>query len=119
MNDRDSNNKIVATYFFNLYKNGIWYLIQDIYSPELSQKDKKTILQKATTILLQKEKVDLIRTWDFTHNEYNNEQIATKKEAGYIHLEKGFEFVWLPLSPKTSLQPENFHLSRLATQGII
>ncbi len=44
MNDRDSNNKIVATYFFNLYKNGIWYLIQDIYSPELSQKDKKTIL---------------------------------------------------------------------------
>ena len=39
-------------------------------------------------------------------------------EAKYMHLNRGIGLVWKDLS-NTSLKPENFILSRIATQGVI
>jgi GNAT superfamily N-acetyltransferase len=116
-----SKSAIVANIIFNHYKNGVWYLINDIYAVELTQKQKKAMFRKSVKLLLKQEKnsVKLIRTWDFSHNEQGINGIELRKDAGLMHIDRGISFVWKCLNTKDSLKVNDFNLSRIATQGKI
>ncbi len=111
--------KAKASLVFNHHKNGAWYLINDNYHEQFSLKQKTVLHRIALKQLCSRKKVSLIRTWDFSHNSFGCEEIALRKKAGYIHLEKGISFVWKKLDETAPLNPADFNLSRLASQGTI
>jgi hypothetical protein len=112
--------EVVANVVFNHHKNGVWYLIQDLYSEKLNEDQKAAVFSKAVNLLLSSgNNVKLIRTWDFTHHEYNKQELTFRKRAGFTHLDRGILFVWKSLSDTYHLKPENFILSRVASQGVI
>jgi hypothetical protein len=117
----NKKDEIVANLIFNLHKDGVWYLINDVYSKEISDNQKSQIQKKAIQLLKLQEKksIKLIRTWDFIHNEYGKNELKIRKEIGYFHLDRGISFVWKSLDENNELNVLNFNLSRIATQGVI
>lgn len=112
------NKKLVALVVFNSHPNGVAYVCQSTFDPDLNRSEKVKILGSITRMLF-KEKIILIRTWSFHTNAINIEEIAIFKEAGYMHLNRGVGLVWKELFDTNELKPENFILSRIATQGVI
>jgi len=115
------DSKIAANMIFNYHEGGVWYLTNELYSKEISNKQRVVLFNQALKLLLIKEnkKVDLIRTWDFTHNDQGINEIAIRKRAGFIHLDKGISFVWKSLDDNNILLATDFILSRIASQGVI
>ncbi len=117
MMDSDIKGNIV----FNYHRDGVWYLINDIYSNEVSEAEKTEMFRKAIDLLIEQENMNfsLLRTWDFSHNEYARREISRRSAVGLIHLDRGISFVWKSLDKENSLNVKNFILSRIASQGII
>ena len=111
------NNDLVALIVFNSHKNKIAYSCQSTFHPDLANKEKVKLLQSITKILFS-EGITLVRTWSFNTNEINREETDYFKSAGYTHLNRGIGFVWKKLDD-FDLKPEDFYLSRIATQGTI
>lgn len=115
------NSEIVANLIFNHHKNGVWYLILDTYAASLSVDEKKIILNRTIDLLQEKENntLSLIRTWDFSHNEYGKSEIGLREKVGFVHLERGISFVWKSLDDANKLNVSDFNLSRIASQGMV
>ncbi len=113
--------EVVSTIVFNHHKDGIWYIVYDLYAKKLTVDEKTKMLSKAIKKLIEKEKgnVKLIRTWDFDTNRYNKSAIEIRLKMGFIYLNKGISFVWKSLDDGQPLNPNNFLLSRLASQGVV
>ena len=58
----------------------------------------------------------IIRNWHFDTNEYNKNEIDIYKRAKFIILKKGICFVWKD-NNSNKINPINFNLSRLSSQG--
>lgn len=111
------DNNLIALIVFNSHPNQIAYICQSTFHPDLTSFEKEKILRTATKMLF-KEGIFLVRTWVFNTNDINRNEISTFKNAGYIHLNRGIGLVWKELD-KIDIIPENFFLSRIATQGTI
>ncbi len=112
---------LVANLLFNHHLNGVWYLISDTYSNKISEIQKIKLHKKAIKLLIKKHKTNLklIRTWDFSHNDYAKKELENRAKLGYFHLDRGISFVWKSLNENSELDVMNFNLSRIATQGVI
>jgi hypothetical protein len=113
--------KKVAHVLLNHHEDGVWYLIQDLYSTSLTEIQKTAILVKAVNILKERKKANLrlIRAWDFSHNAINKAEVAVRKKAGFTQIKHGAVFVWKKLGGKSLLDPHHFILSRIASEGKI
>ena len=113
--------KKVAQVLLNHHEDGVWYLIQDLYSTSLTEDQKNAILKKAIAILRDRKKDDLrlIRTWDFSHNAINKTEVTLRKRAGFTQIDHGAVFVWKSLVAMPTLNPHDFILSRIASEGKI
>ena len=109
--------KLIALIVFNSHKNNVAYICQSTFHPDLAYAEKVKIL-KSVTDILHKEGIALIRTWLFSTNTVNSEEVSIFNESKYMFLNRGIGLVWKDLS-NTNLKPENFILSRIATQGVI
>lgn len=116
-----SQNTMVANLIFNHHKDGVWFLVNDMYAETLTLKQKQAMLRKAVKGLLHQEKsaIKLIRTWDFKHNALGNEELVMRKKVGFSHIDRGISFVWKSLDEHDTLKTADFNLSRIATQGKI
>lgn len=114
-----SGDEIVGNSYFNLHKDGVWYLIDDKYARSVSTEKRSILLNNSINLLLQHHTVGLIRTWDFTHNQVGLEEIDVRMNCGFYHLDRGMAFVWKPLFESSTLNPNDFILTRLASQGVI
>jgi|GEM_PF-726049 len=114
-------NKTVASIIFNYHEKGVWYLVNDAYAKGITLEQRKAMFSKAVKLLLKREKggIQLIRTWDFVHNEMGRNEIDIRKGIGFTHLDRGISFVWKGLDEKDSLDVNAFYLSRIASQGVI
>ncbi len=108
---------LLALIVFNAHANGVAYVCQTTFHPTLSRSEKVQILQSATNMLF-KENVALVRNWLFDTNEANTEEAAVHQESGYTLLKRGIGLVWKVLKPLDK-DPQDFYLSRIATQGTI
>jgi hypothetical protein len=111
--------KLIANVIFNHHKDGVWYLIQALFNDNISEKKRSRIITFSLKNLIKKEKPTLIRTWNFRTNEINRMEISLFKKSGLVFLSKGVFFVWKDLEGTGELNPYNFILSRIATQGVI
>ena len=111
-----NDKELVAIIVFNSYPNKVAFVCQSTFSHTLDNIEKIKILQKATHYLFKRE-VIMIRNWVFNTNELNKEEILIQKKAGFTHIKRGINLVWKELEA-VKIQPENFYLSRIASQGI-
>lgn len=111
------NKKLVALIVFNSHQNDVAYICQSTFHPDLMNSEKIKILRSVTGMLF-KEGIALVRTWLFETNTVNTREISIFNEVGFINLDRGIGLVWKVLD-NIDLKPENFILSRIATQGVI
>lgn len=113
-------NKFPSLFVFSSNKDGIWSILDEMYSDELSNFDKKMVLKKAIELLkLDKyNKVDLLRSWEFSHNSFSKKLLINKKMLGLTHVQKGVSFVWLNLSNESKISVKDIVLSKLSSQGM-
>jgi hypothetical protein len=63
------------------------------------------------------EGITIIRNWQFDHNELNKTELKQYIASGYIIKKKSQLFVWKLLDEKSNLQPHQFYLSKISSQG--
>jgi len=113
--DKDEN--LVGLILFNSHASQIAFVCQSTFHSSLSKAEKVKMLQHATRLLFDSGIV-IVRNWHFSTNEINREEAAIFKDASYTFLDRGIGFVWKELD-KVEVIPEDFYLSRIATQGIL
>lgn len=114
-----NNGKIVSNIIFNLHKGNVWYLVQSLFDKNISDFHKIQMLTYSIKHLNKKENIALIRSWNFQNTPIGLSEILILKKSGFIHLNRGIYLVWKNLNTKENIKPENFLLSRMATQGVI
>lgn len=115
------DSQIVGSIMFNHHKNGVWYLINDKYSTDITEPERILMLSKSINLLKADKNlpVNLIRTWDFTHNKFGQNEVVIRMKAGFVHIDRGISFVWKSLDDTNQLNVMDFNLSRIASQGVI
>ncbi len=115
------NAKVVGSISLNHHQGGVWYLVNEFYRRDLSERIKLAMLNESVRLLFKQEKcsVSLVRTWDFCHNGFGRMELDRRERAGFIHLNRGIPFVWKSLDEKGTLNANDFILSRIASQGVI
>jgi hypothetical protein len=111
--------RLVGSIIFNHHQDGTWYLITEMYSNNSSVTERCSMFKQSVRVLCDKEKVNLLRSWEFNHNASGEEGRSRRKAAGFLLMNRGISFVWKELSESPSLDPNKFSLSRIATQGVI
>lgn len=109
--------ELVALIIFNSHSNRVAYVCQSTFHPDLTEIEKTKILQSVTQMLF-KAGIVLVRNWIFNNNHLNIEEAAIQEHAGYMHLKRGIGLVWKKLDA-VDIDPADFYLSRIATQGVI
>ncbi len=109
--------ELMALIVFNSHTNHVAYVCQSTFHPDLKKAEKVRILQSATRMLF-KSGIVLVRNWVFNSNPVNKEEIKIQNQAGYMHIQRGIGLVWKKLDT-VDIEPEDFYLSRIATQGVI
>jgi N-acetylglutamate synthase-like GNAT family acetyltransferase len=113
----DSNDKLVSLIVLNSNPNGVAYIIQSSFDNSISDNEKVKILMYTYKSIF-KRGIKLIRNWHFNHNPMNREEIEIFKKANFIIYNRGISFVWKEIN-STELNPHDFALSRVSTQGVI
>lgn len=98
--------------------NGIWVLANEVYSQVLHSDSRIYMLFNSLQVLKNSNISNfyLIRTYEFTHNDFSVGLLDLKEKNGFTHLNKGISFVWLTLDDKFNKKLENIQLNRLAFQ---
>ena len=91
------------------------YVVQSSFHPEVSQKDKSGMVFYASDRARDKG-ISLVRNWEWDTNSVNKQEVEVYDKAGHFVLNKGIGLVWKKLDD-VDLEPENFLLSRIASQG--
>jgi hypothetical protein len=110
---------ILASIIFNHHLNGIWYIVQTLFDERIKEREKARYLGFALRKLIEERSPVMIRTWTFNTNVININEIKLYRKSGFVHLNRGIFFVWKSLEGNNNLRPENFILSRMASQGVI
>lgn len=113
------NSDLVANIIFNLHKGKVWYLLQSLFEKKIPESHKIQMINYSIKQLNKNENIALIRSWNFHNNPIGISEISILKKSGFIHLNRGIHLVWKRLDAKEDILPENFLLSRMATQGVI
>ncbi|MBT1685028.1 GNAT family N-acetyltransferase [Dawidia soli] len=67
--------------------------------------------------ILRKQRVPLIRTFNFSSNDVLKAQGRQLSEAGFTYLKRGSFFVWKSLDDQDRIKPSQLLINRLFTQG--
>ena len=91
------------------------YVVQSSFHPEVSEKDRSGMILYATDRARDKG-ICLVRNWEWNTTSVNKQEIDVYDKAGHFVLSKGIGLVWKKLE-EIDIEPENFLLSRIASQG--
>lgn len=108
-------NEICAHVIINRI-NSVGYIEQLLFSNNLSNKHKLSII-KSTIEQLLKQKVSCIRFLAFDYNETNKVEYQLLKKIGFVMIKRGNWFVWKSTSNDTTYKSQDVFISRLFTQG--
>jgi GNAT superfamily N-acetyltransferase len=91
------------------------YIMHLAFSREVPEGAKVNFINSVTRDLLTKTAV--LRFWGFVHNETGKQEVALLKKSGFFFTNQGISFVWKKLDEGSSLNAQDFSLSRMAAQG--
>jgi GNAT superfamily N-acetyltransferase len=95
--------------------DNVAYVLQSSFHPEVPLKDRSGMILYASDRARDKG-ISLVRNWEWATNTMNKQEIDAYDQAGHFVLEQGIGFVWKKLG-EIDVKPENFLLSRIASQG--
>lgn len=110
------NGNVSITLTFNITEENVGYIIQLYVQPSVTKRELKgftTSMIQATDL----KDCSALRYWGFSHNQQNREEIDWLRSCGFTFIDRGIAFVWLPLTSDPVLDPRQFVLSRMASQG--
>ena len=113
----DKNDTLQGLIVLNSHPNRVAYICHSTFQSGLDQEEIFAMITYATIEIFQ-EGISLIRNWHFDHNQFNKSEIEFFRNAKYKILKRGIGLVWKELGV-FELDSEKFHLSRIATQGVI
>src|SRR5690606_4117452 len=106
--------KISITY--SISESKVCYIIHLYLSPDSGSSLLKPFMKSFLSVQeIRDSKV--IRFWGFRHNTQNRKEVELLSACGFTFINKGIHLVWKSLDNKPELSPENFVLSRMASQG--
>ena len=111
----DNNEKLIGCIILNSNLNSVAYIIQSIFNNHLSSTDKIQMLKYVVKNLFSLG-ICIIRNWHFETNTFNKNEIEIYQKANFMRLKKGICFVWKD-NNSNKINPFNFNLSRLSSQG--
>ena len=112
----NNEDRLMALIVFSSHRNKTAYICQATFHPTLDNAERIRLLKYATKKIFNSG-IALIRNWLFDINTLNHEEILVYKSAGYTHLKRGIGFVWKKLDT-IEIEPTDFYLSRISTQGV-
>lgn len=110
-------NSLKGLIVLNSNPQKVAYIIQSNFHKDVEDASAAKMIMVATQKMFEKGVV-LIRNWQFTENPLSAEETKLIKKAKYTVLERGVGFVWKDLA-ESGLDPKEFYLNRIATQGVI
>jgi hypothetical protein len=113
----DKKERLIAVIVLNSHQNAVAYIIQSTFDKSLTSRDRVLILKWVVNKIFSLG-ISIIRNWHFNTNKLNKNEIDIYQKANFISLKKGIGFVWKEID-STNLNPNNFYLSRVSTQGVI
>jgi hypothetical protein len=97
------------------HSGNVAYIMHMFFAPELPEQTKEHFLNAVVGDLSRKTTV--LRFWGFIHNDTGRREVELLKKAGFVFTNQGISFVWKKLDETSSLNVNNFALSRMAAQG--
>lgn len=95
--------------------DNVAYVVQSSFHPEVPLTDRSGMILYASDRARDKG-ISLVRNWEWATNSVNKQEIEAYDQAGHFVLDKGIGLVWKKLDD-IDIKPENFLLSRIASQG--
>jgi hypothetical protein len=114
---RDNEGNLSGVFTANLNPSGIAYIIQCLFDPRVNPNIRKSFLLGCSKIMFN-DGIHAIRNWTFSYNIFSNSEIELFSNSGYYFIDRGVGFVWKQCDC-LPVMPQNFLLSRIATQGTI
>jgi GNAT superfamily N-acetyltransferase len=110
------NNQLKISITYSVSENKVCYIIHLYLSPEVRSGLLKQFMQSILRVQdIQDSKV--IRFWGFSHNPQNQKEVELLSACGFTFINKGISMVWKKLDDALYLNPSDFVLSRMASQG--
>lgn len=106
----------VAIIEVNSTKDCISFINQSTFHPYLTDEMRMNIIRTITKLLFKKGSIN-VRNWLFNTSDLNIKETKIFQNSGYFFLERGMAMVWKNLD-ETKVNPFDFYLSRIASQGI-
>lgn len=110
------NDTLNACLYFNITSQNVGYILQLYFNPSLKKKECVAFLRKCLR-KTELGKCISIRFWGFDHNIQNNYEVEMLQSVGFLKLKKGISFVFKEINTTFKINPQNFVLSRMASQG--
>ena len=110
------NGHLLISVLFNITPKKVGYLIHLHISDSVTKNEFRQFIR---SIFKHSElqTCHTIRFWGFDHTLQNCEEIKFLTHCGFTFINRGISFVWLPLEKNLKLDPMNFVLSRMSSQG--
>lgn len=114
----DRDEKMLGLFIINVDLNNIGHVIQTTFDSSLSLCDKTNIMGEIIKRIFISG-VKAIRNWHFNTNIVNLDEIDLYKKLNFVFINNGTCFVWRKINDDCAkLNPRNFILSRISSQGI-
>jgi Acetyltransferase (GNAT) domain len=114
---RDVDNILRGYILFSIDTENIAYLMLELYDEKLTEKEILSFLSYSARCL-SKEKVSMIKTWNFDTNIKNQETLLRHSKVGFWHVRPGMSLVWKNLGEGNSIEVKNINFNLLASLGI-
>ncbi|MEO0473126.1 MAG: hypothetical protein AAF206_26160 [Bacteroidota bacterium] len=112
----DDDDRLIALVVFNSHANGLAFVVHSTFHDSLDLDTRVAILRLVSQQLF-RQGISLIRNWHFDTNHLNQADIVNFRQSGYTYLDRGIGLVWKVLDD-IQIEPENFLLSRVSTEGV-
>jgi hypothetical protein len=112
---KDLDGKLIGNIVCSIHDKKVAYIMQLAFAKNLSQSARLLFVSYVLRQLSKKEV--LIRYWGFENTNEGISEIALLKQAGVTFTKRGISFVWKEMAQSFPVRPEDFRLSRLASQS--
>lgn len=110
------NKRLKASITYSLTEQQVCYIIHLYLSADIRLDEMKRFM-KSVLSTEHLRNACVIRFWGFRHNTQNKKELDVLSACGFTFINKGIYVVWKSLDAELGLQPEDFVLSRMASQG--
>jgi N-acetylglutamate synthase-like GNAT family acetyltransferase len=107
---------LIISMTYSVSEDGVCYIIHLYLSPNTTEQTVRGFIKSMLKVEAIKT-AKVLRFWGFRHNDQNRRELELLSAAGFTFINKGISMVWKSLDETLHLKPEDFVLSRMASQG--